>query len=126
MTKKINLESTISSLQLLSLGLKQCIAYLLKAKVKKAGTLTNQGKVYVSTRILVRYQVCHMTYQLNISSMNFWWANQSVQLNFHETNLLFQYLSHHLTWYCLLFFPVLVCCDHKIVLHRYEIKTKAI
>ena len=23
-----------------------------------------------------------------------------VQLNLHETNLLFQYLSHHLTWHC--------------------------
>ena len=24
----------------------------------------------------------------------------SLQLNLHETNLLFQYLSHHLTWHC--------------------------
>ena len=68
LTSKIHFESTISSiflshsLQLLSLGLKQCIAYLLKAKVKKAGSLTNQGKVYVSTRILVKYQTCHVIY----------------------------------------------------------------
>ena len=46
-----------------------------------------------------------------------------LQLNLHETDLLFRYLSHHLTWHCLLisgFFPVLVCCDHKIVLHWHE------
>ena len=53
-----------------------------------------------------------------------------VQLNLHETDLLFRYLSHHLTWHCLLiygfppFFPVLVCCDHKIVLHWYENQNK--
>ena len=35
----------------------------------------------------------------------------TVQLNLHETNLLFWYLSHHLTWHCLLisgFSPILV------------------
>ena len=50
-----------------------------------------------------------------------------LQLNLHETDLLFRYLSHHLTWHCLLisgFFPVLVCCDHKIVLHWYENQNK--
>ena len=53
-----------------------------------------------------------------------------VQLNLHETDLLFRYLSHHLTWHCLLiycfspFLPVLVCCDHKIVLHWYENQNK--
>ena len=36
-------------------------------------------------------------------------SNALLQLNLHETNLLFRYLSHHLTWHCLLiysFFPV--------------------
>ena len=56
-------------------------------------------------------------------------SNELVQLNLHETNLSFQYLSHHLTWHCLLisvfpqFLPVLACCDHKIVLH---IKTRKV
>ena len=53
-----------------------------------------------------------------------------LQLNLHVTDLLFPYLSHHLTLHCLLiygfspppFFPVLVCRDHKIVLHSYENK----
>ena len=46
----------------------------------------------------------------------------AVQLNLHETDLLFWYLSHHLTWHCLLIYgfspclPVLVCCDHKIMI----------
>ena len=41
----------------------------------------------------------------------------------NETDQIFRYLSHHLTWHCLLiygfsqFLTVLVCCDHKIVLH---------
>ena len=51
----------------------------------------------------------------------------SLQLNLHETDLLFRYLSHHLTWHCLLIsgvFPVLVCCDHKIVLYWYENQNK--
>ena len=30
--------------------------------------------------------------------------NDIIQLNLHETDLLFQYLSHHLTQYCLLIF----------------------
>ena len=50
-----------------------------------------------------------------------------IQLNLHETNLLYQYLSHHLTWHCLWisgFLPVLVCCNHKIVLHWYENQNK--
>ena len=50
-----------------------------------------------------------------------------VQLNHHETDQLFWYLSHHLTWHCLLisgFLLVLDCCDHKIVLHWYENKNK--
>ena len=50
-----------------------------------------------------------------------------IQVNLHETNLLYRYLSHHLTWHCLIisgFSPVLVCCDHKIVLHWYENQNK--
>ena len=53
-----------------------------------------------------------------------------VQLNLHETDLLFWYLSHHFTWHCLLIygfspiFPSFVCCDHKIVLHWYENQNK--
>ena len=37
-----------------------------------------------------------------------------IQLNLHETDLFFRYLSHHLTWHFLLIsgsFPILVCCD---------------
>ena len=47
-----------------------------------------------------------------------------IQLNLHEIDLSYRYLSHHLTWHCLLisgFLPVLVCCDHKIVLHWMKI-----
>ena len=52
-----------------------------------------------------------------------------LQLNLHETDLLFWYLSHHLTWHCLLisvFIPVLVCCDHKIVVHWYQNKNNLV
>ena len=36
---------------------------------------------------------CAYTYALAL-------AYQSLQLNLHETDLLFRYLSHHLTWHC--------------------------
>ena len=51
----------------------------------------------------------------------------SYSLIFHETDLLFRYLSHHLSWHCLLisgFIPGLVCCNHKIVLHWYGNQNK--
>ena len=32
-----------------------------------------------------------------------------IQLNLHETDLLFRYLSHHLTWHCPIFLKI--CTD---------------
>ena len=51
------------------------------------------------------------------NSVRFHYFLNLLHLNLHETDLLFRYLSHHLTWHCLLILPVHVCCDHKIVLH---------
>ena len=39
----------------------------------------------------------------------------SVQLNLHKTDLLFRYLSHHLTWHCSSIYEDLHRYDHKIV-----------
>ena len=39
---------------------------------------------------------------LTLIRMNF--NASTVQLNLHETDLLFRYLSHHLTWHCLLIY----------------------
>ena len=39
----------------------------------------------------------------------------TVQLNLHETDILFWYLSHHLTWHCSSIYEDLHRYDHKIV-----------
>ena len=52
-----------------------------------------------------------------------------VQLNLHETDLLFRYLSHHLTWHCLLisvFSPFLFVAIIKLFCTDMKIKTKTI
>ena len=64
---------------------------------------------------------------INVMISFFFFLNQKLQLNLHEANILFRYLSHHLTKNRLLIsglFPVLVSCDHKIVLHWYENQNK--
>ena len=58
--------------------------------------------------------------------------NWSVQLNLHETKLLFRYLSHHLTWHCLLiyvfprFYQFLFVAIIKLFCTDMKIKTKTI
>ena len=53
--------------------------------------------------------MCSSLLQLTLGSRNLSQADKRicmcyVQLNLHETDLLFQYLSHHLTWHCLLIY----------------------
>ena len=53
----------------------------------------------------------------------------NVQINEYETDLYFIKLSQHMATDCLLiygFLPVLSCCDLKIVLQIFTIKTKTI
>ena len=52
-----------------------------------------------------------------------------IQLNLYETDLLFRYLSHHLTWHCLLiygFSQFLFVVIIKLICTDMKIKTKTI
>ena len=60
----------------------------------------------------------------NPNFLNFF---DQLHLNLHETDLLFRYLSHHLTWHCLLiygFSPFLFVAIIKLFCTDMKIKTK--
>ena len=44
-----------------------------------------------------------------------------VKLHLHETDLLFRYLCHHLTWHCSSISEDLHRCDHKIVFEQFYV-----
>ena len=59
------------------------------------------------------------------SAFGFGWQDSRVpkliqlQLNLHETDLLFRYLSHHVTWHCLLIYVFPTFLLRKFVMEEW-------
>ena len=81
-----------------------------------------------------RLQRYHFTFKMKVlipqafiffSSTPFYvYSFFTVQLNHYETDLLFRYLSHHLTWHYFWVFPGFPSFCFKIVLHWYGNQNK--
>ena len=54
-----------------------------------------EATVVIISRILARYQACHVIYQLNISSMNLWLADKKITQLDSESGFLIGWLNSH-------------------------------